>query len=530
MHRTVKSITFIVMKFLITITFLYFGLSSYGQHTNVMINISGDPNEPSILVNTKNTNNIVAGSNLNHVYHSFDGGLTWSKAILTSSYSVWGDPCIINDTSGNVYYFHLSNPPSGSWIDRIVAQKSTDGGVTWSNGTYTGLNGTKDQDKEWVAIDQNTNAIYVTWTQFDVYGSSASTDSSHIMFSRSMDGGLTWSPAIRINKKGGDCIDEDNTVEGATPAVGPNGEIYVSWVGADGIVFDRSLDTGNTWLANEIPVTTVPGGWDYSIPGIMRANGLPITACDLSGGPNHGTIYINWSDQRNGTNDTDVWLVKSTDGGNTWTSPTRVNDDPAGKHQFFTWMTIDQVTGYLYFVFYDRRNYTNENTDVYMAISRDGGNTFTNFKISDAPFYPNSGVFFGDYTNVSTHNNVVRPIWGRMDASTMSIWTAIVDLSAALGEEEIDLTTHFDLDQNFPNPMIEETYISFKLRNDEKVSLKLYDNLGNLKATLIESAYYTKGKHKIKIDAAALKLSEGLYYYRIITSSGVKSKSMMVKH
>jgi hypothetical protein len=41
-----------------------------------------------------------------------------------------------------------------------------------------------------------------------------------------------------------------------------------------------------------------------------------------------------------------------------------------------------------------------------------------------------------------------------MDASTMSIWTAIVDLSAALGEEEIDLTTHFDLDQNFPNPMI----------------------------------------------------------------------------
>ena len=62
-----------------------------------------------------------------------------------------------------------------------------------------------------------------------------------------------------------------------------------------------------------------PGGWDYDIPGINRCNGLPITVCDLSGGSNHGTIYINWTDQRNGTDDTDVWLAKSTDGGDTWT-------------------------------------------------------------------------------------------------------------------------------------------------------------------------------------------------------------------
>ena len=132
-----------------------------------------------------------------------------------------------------------------------------------------------------------------------------------------MDQGNSWSAPIKINQISGDCIDEDNTVEGATPAIGTSGEIYVSWAGPNGIVFNRSLDQGNTWLAQEILVDPMPGGWDFDIPGLDRANGLPITKCDLSGGPNHGTIYINWSDQRNGSTDTDIWLTKSSNGGNT---------------------------------------------------------------------------------------------------------------------------------------------------------------------------------------------------------------------
>jgi len=117
-----------------------------------------------------------------------------------------------------------------------VVQKSTDKGSTWSTGTFMGLNGTKQQDKQWAAIDRRNNTIYVTWTEFDRYGSSAPTDSSRIMFSKSTDGGNTWSTQKRINKKSGDCVDSDNTVEGAVPAVGPNGEIYVTWAGPDGLV------------------------------------------------------------------------------------------------------------------------------------------------------------------------------------------------------------------------------------------------------------------------------------------------------
>lgn len=134
-----------------------------------------------------------------------------------------GDPAIGVDTTGAFYYLHLSNPPNGSWIDRIIIQKSTDAGVHWSNGAYTGLNGSKAQDKHWIAVDPATNALYVTWTQFDHYGTNNPSDSSIILFSKSIDGGLTWSNPKRINKLAGDCVDSDYTAEGAVPAVGPNG-------------------------------------------------------------------------------------------------------------------------------------------------------------------------------------------------------------------------------------------------------------------------------------------------------------------
>jgi hypothetical protein len=399
------------------------------QHANVLISTANSPNEPTIFINSLYPDTILAASNIRNYYISYDAGYTWTEHVLSSSYGVWGDPVIINDTLGDFYFFHLSNPPSGNWIDRIVCQKSSNGGQSWTNGTYMGLNGTKAQDKQWAVVDKQTNTIYVTWTEFDNYGSTSSSCYSRILFSKSTDGGATWSAAIKINETDGDCIDEDETVEGAVPAVGPNGEIYVAWAGPDGLVFDRSTDGGASWLSQDIFVDGMPFGWDFSIPGISRANGLPITKCDLSGGPNHGTIYINWCDQSNGADNTDVWLAKSIDGGFTWSSPERVNQDNSQKHQFFTWMDIDQSTGCLYFVYYDRRAYSDNQTDVYLAYSVDGGAHFKEEKISDSPFVPNPGVFFGDYNNIAVHQGIIRPIWTRLNGGSLSIYTAIIDTS-----------------------------------------------------------------------------------------------------
>ena len=483
---------------------------------NVMISNQGSPNEPSIMMDPLHPNVIIGAANINKYYISLDTGRTWTAHSLQSSNGVWGDPTITVDVNSHFYFFHLSNPPSGSWIDRIVCQKTTDNGETWNDGSFTGLNGTKAQDKQWCVIDRTDNTIYLSWTQFDEYGSTVSTDSSIIYFSKSVDGGETWATPLRINKYAGDCIDSDNTVEGAVPAVGANGEIYVAWAGPNGIVFNKSLDKGVTWLANETPVDPMPTGWDYEIPGISRANGLPVTVCDLSNGPNRGTIYINWSDQRNGADDTDVWLAKSTDGGETWSGPLRVNDDGPGKQQFFTYMAIDQATGYLYFVFYDRRFHTGDSTDVFLALSTDGGNTFINRLISESPFLPNNGVFFGDYTNITVNNGIVRPIWARLNGGQMSIWTHLTTEHEIVTSTEATQTIIKELNfENYPNPANDIVYVSYSLRKKSIVNLSLINAKGNVVRKLVSNEKRDYGKYVEKIDLDKLKTPSGVYLLQL---------------
>ncbi|MEK6476480.1 sialidase family protein [Catalinimonas sp. 4WD22] len=387
------------------------------------------PCEPSIAINPNNTDQIVAGSVLDNVYYSEDGGLTWQIQSLNSPYGVWGDPCIIADYDNNFHYFHLSNPGGKGWrtadlLDRIVAQKSTDGGKTWTGGTSIGYHDKRhDQDKEWATVNPQNNYLYVSWTEFDKYESTRPKDSTYILFSKSTDKGESWSEAIRINQKAGNCLDDDLTVEGAVPAVGPKGEIYIAWAFNDTIFFDRSEDDGQSWLAQDKVVASQPGGWTFEVPGLERCNGLPVTACDLSQGEHRGTVYVNWVDLRNGEEDADVWIAKSTDGGEHWSEPIRVNDDEAGHHQFFTWMTVDPVSGYVYVVFYDRRNTEGNDTDVYLACSKDGGETFTNIKLTENPFLLEEKAFFGDYTNIAAYDGIIYPIWTQIDGKKLSVWT-----------------------------------------------------------------------------------------------------------
>ena len=408
-----------------TLLFLMFIVTINSQaQKNLLITDKQRPNEPSIVIHPKNPAIQIAATNVNKLFRSVDYGKTWKKIDIKSSFGIAGDPVLISDQNGTFYFFHLAHPKKGSWLDRIVCQTSSDGGITWTDGSYYGLNSSKHQDKQWAVINPINNEIYSTWTQFDKYGSEDKNDKSNILFTKSTDNGKTWSTPLQINETSGDCTDNDNTVEGAIPAVGPRGEIYTAWSGPKGLVFDRSLDGGKTWLKEDIVIDSIYGGWNIDIPGIMRCNGFPITQCDNSKSDYRGTVYVNWSDQKNGSNDTDIWLVKSSDQGKTWSERIRVNDDETKTHQFFTWMTVDQNTGFIYFIYYDRRHYEDENTDVYMAISKDGGQTFSNKKISEHPFKPHSSIFFGDYTNISIEQEYIRPVWTRLHEGQLSVWTA----------------------------------------------------------------------------------------------------------
>ena len=536
---------------LLTSTFLF----SQSPYTNIQISNVSSPEEPSIQINPKNTNQVVAGANISSYYYSSDAGSTWTRGTLTnSSWGVWGDPCIIVDTNQNFYFFHLSNTP-GQWIDRIVCQKSTNAGVSWNNpGSYTYVNWPRQQDKEWAITDfthgSRGNWIYCSWTQFDDYGTSNPADSSRILFARSTDAGITWTGVQRINKLSGNCVDGDYTVEGAVPAVGPNGEVYVAWAGPQStnnfkIFFDKSTDGGNTWLANDIIAANNPGGWDlgsgsasgYGILGIQRANGMPVTCCDLSNGPYNGYIYINYLDSV-GTRDRDVMVVRSTNGGTTWSAPIRVNNDPPGAEQFFTWMTIDRATGVIYIVFYDRRNYyppsTNTQTDVYLAYSTNGGTTWINERISSSPFTPTSGVFFGDYNCITAHNGKVRPIWTRLSSGQLSVWTALINFPVGLKNINSEIPKSFGLHQNYPNPFNPVTKFRFDVAplnppnggiNNPFVVLKVYDILGKEIATIVNNEL-SPGTYEYEWDAS--DLASGVYFYTIKANGFEATKKLVL--
>ncbi len=528
------------MKIEASFLFLFFaGSIATAQPVNVKINtLSNRPEEVAIAIDPTNPDNMVAGANLRNVYRSTDGGKTWKEARLPRG--TYGDPSLVFDPAGNVFYAHLLN----TW-EAIGVRRSSDKGATWeplvrvrgesSDSARPGsLFKTSLQDKEWIAADLSDGPgrgnIYMAWTNFTKYGSRSPLDSSSIMFARSTDGGVTFEPYVRVSDRAGNAVDSDSTMEGAVPAAGPGGEVHLAWAGPEGIYFDKSTDGGVTFGEDRV-ISDMPGGWDIEVSGIYRANGMPVTTCDVSRSPYRGTVYVNWVDDKLG--DYDVWLIRSTDGGATWSGRVRVNDDEPGngRDQFFTWMAVDPVTGEIAIVFYDRRHYASDSTDVYLARSTDGGVTFRNERISTAAFLPSAFVFIGDYINVASYGGRIRPVWTRMDDGELSIYTALIDPTPSAIEPRTKPEKIW-LGQNYPNPFGElsasgtdVTNISFTLSGDAEVTLKIFNVLGK-EVTKIEEGRLDAGTYHRLFRAG--NLPGGVYYYRLEMDEITMTRKMLL--
>ncbi len=404
-------------------------LSSPVWGQNVLISKTDNPKEACIKINPKKLNQIIAGSVMNGFHISNDTGRTWTSMKMKSTYNVWGDPVVDIDKQGKFYFFHLSNPrklKGGYYIDRIVLQTSEDEGKTWTDGTGIGYYPPKQQDKQWCFINPRNEEIYLSWTQFDKYGSKKRTDKSNILFSRSINAGKNWSPPVKINNTPGDCQDDDKTVEGAMTEVDKYGTLYCSWAGKKGIYFNTSTNQGASWSKKENVIQKLKAGWSFDIPGLDRANGFPILKVDRSNSIFNNTIYITYADQRD-KNNTDIFLIKSTDGGSSWSEAIQVNQDDSKRHQFGMWFDIDQSTGILYCMYYDRRYTQGNETDVFLAYSKDGGQTFKEKKINEKSFTPDSKKFFGDYNGLSVEQGIIRPIWTHYENGSFSIWTDLLN-------------------------------------------------------------------------------------------------------
>jgi hypothetical protein len=218
---------------------------------------------------------------------------------------------------------------------------------------------------------------------------------------------------------------------GASPAVGPNGELYVAWNDyvANAIVFNRSFDAGRSW---GVPSTVSSKTLRFDIPipaeSFRGALVYPSLGVDDSNGPHRGRIYCSWMDLTP-ANVTDIFISYSDNNGATWSTPTHVPDQftfPVDR--FNHWMSIDPTNGDVNVAFYDTRNDTTGarfQTDYYLARSTNGGASFpaADIRVSTVSsnehdcngIFPCDGINYGnqqgDYEGLVSFNGTSYPIW-----------------------------------------------------------------------------------------------------------------------
>jgi hypothetical protein len=435
--------------------------------------------EPMLAENLLNPLNLVGGSkyftNLRRyaykigTYASFDGGCTWLESGLlpgTDAYHYVSDVSIAFGPGGEVYAAVLVvGRGTNDTYSGIAVFKSLDGGRTFAPPTlvYADPSGNTFHDKPWITVDRthgpHRGNVYVAWTDNAI--------GSPIVFSRSLDGGATWSAPLAISGSSPVCtiarpdLDPADHLcansEGATPVVLPDGTLVVAFAYADLAFFApdaghrappiptrllvvSSRDGGKSWSAPVLAATVVDP--PFELPRTTFRNLLfPALAVD----PHRGWIYLAWSDERFG--DSDVLLERSTDAGYTWSAPVRVNDDPRGDgtDQFQPQLAV-APDGTLAVSFFDRRlDPGNRLVDTYVAQSIDGGLTFLpNQRASsrswdtdrDAP-YPDvqaapDATFIGDYQGLAMDNAWVHPFWNDARDGTQQIYTATLPAARAV--------------------------------------------------------------------------------------------------
>ena len=369
-------------------------------------NIVGDAaNECSIAVDPTNGNKMVIGwRQFNSVTSNFrqggwgyttDAGLTWHFPGVLENNVFRSDPVLNSDETGRFFYNSLLQSLC------INIYRSINGGQSWTELQADGAGGAGD--KQWFTIDKTNGPGH----GFQYQAWDTSTCSGSGQFSRSIDGGVTWQATIGLSSQ----------IQFGTLDVDTNGNLFVGGEPGSGTGGFRCLRSSNAQNGGQTPtfdrITTVNLGGQLNGGGINPAGltGQSFLAVDKSGGATNNNVYmlasVTPTTQSTGT---EVMFVRSTDGGQTFSAPVRITDDPVvvGRWHWFGTFAV-APNGRLDAVWYDTRNGGNNiNSQLFYAYSIDAGVTWSqNVAVSPAfnpqEGYPNQSKI-GDYITMVSDN------------------------------------------------------------------------------------------------------------------------------
>ena len=399
-----------------------------------------------------------------------------------------GDPVLAFDRNGKLFYafisigiedFNVGPFVLATEVSSIGIAASTDGGINWGeslstarSGISTELRTDRDQrirgnvrlsflDKPWMAIgpskaDPSKDSIVITFTTFTIIGRVVYIDEvpdiaveevqSVIQLVRSEDGGRTWSAPLNVSPVvrdiagdrptpgvAGETTQLKRVVQGPVPGIGPDGTVYVAW-------FDSTNDESQKG-AGEIYITrSDDGGRRFTNPiraSIFREIGFaPRRAFfrywasifpKMAIGKN-GEVYLAYTalNPNKPGDDGDLYFIRSTNKGDTWSQPVTLGGDIGIGTQFFPAIATDP-NGVIHVMWGDTRDdRIGLRYHIYYTRSEDGGRTWgfesrelnirrEDTRVTDFASNPNKGFpkgrFIGDYFAIAATDKDAYLVW-----------------------------------------------------------------------------------------------------------------------
>ncbi len=373
--------------------------------------------------NTWDTMGGACAGGIQAVFYSSDGGTTWGYTCppgasaygMSCNGTVFGsDPAVYWNDNNEVFLNHMLLCSIGNQTQfAMVVARSIDGGAHWNGqGVVTNSWGTTTgEDKNFFVIDNNAASPF-HGHQYTCWDRDNNEKSAH-----SSDNGATWSE-VDIPTPSGGGFDL-----GCDLAVEDNGTVHVVFdtltCGAsctnERMFYTRSTNGGLSWST---PVLVrdfnLVGFSNNSNPSAQDNRGIgPFGAVDVdnTGGTCDGTLYATFGDTSSSTasaNTADVYVARSTNGGATWSAPVKVNDDGLpGNVQFHPFLVVDPSNGQVVVAWHDARNDTNNRkVDFFVARSTDCGQTFqANQKVSAASSEFNNSTISSSDENTTDNPN-----------------------------------------------------------------------------------------------------------------------------
>lgn len=410
--------------------------------------------ESNIRVNRRNPNLIIAASNNIQasgrlgVYYSTDGGATWNQTLLPMRAGdiFQADPTVEWTSDGTAWATAIGVISFGPYDLHMLLFKSTDNGATWTfDSLFSGTQSVTDRQMTWTdlsLVSPYRDNMYAIWH-----------NGAPIFMNRRT--GSAWQTPLQVSS-----TETTGTGIGNDVRTNSAGEVFGFWpdTGSRGIYVVKSINGGSSY-SSPLMIATTTASFNIGIPAMTSRRaavyvtaGAYKTACqsyvfaawpDLSGDTGCTSAGNEPGSSTSSTCKTRIFFSRSTDGGATWSTPVKINNQTSLNDQFAPFMVVDETNGRVAIMYYDTVADTGRlKTDVYYQSSTDFGASFgaavrvTTAQTDETTAGTNFGNQYGDYNGLSGQAGVFFPSWtDRRNNAREEIWTSPITDTGGTGPD-----------------------------------------------------------------------------------------------